>query len=104
MIVVWSKRAQAERLKTFDYIECTFGHSAALRFDGRVRQFMAMVADNPGIGRPEPLLSGCEVTFQSFVLNELNTIVYYISGDMVIITDLWNSRRLPENKIKDLIR
>jgi len=102
MIVVWSKRAHRKRLDTYDYIYQTFGKKAAADFEQQLRWFTDNVVNNPGMGRPEPLLKESSIPFQSYVINELNTIVYYITGSFILIADLWDSRRLPANKTKGL--
>lgn len=102
MRVVWSKRAQQEYIKTFDYIAGEFGYLVALNFDELYVRFERNVLEMPNMGSLEPLLSHREKPYRSFVLHRLCKVIYYVEDEVIYIAAIWDTRRLPNNLVKGL--
>ena len=60
-----------------------------------VRQTRRLIESSPNIGPVEPLLADRAVMYRSYVMNQLDKIVYRIDGDIIYIVAFWDVRRDP---------
>ena len=101
MKVLWSSRASISLQRTSAYIEAKFGYLAKQRFLLRIHLTSELMEDNPYMGSVEPLLSGDPRGFRSIVVGKINKLVYYVKGDVIRISDLWDTRREPKGQAKE---
>lgn len=95
MKTVWSEQASKTLRGIAAYVHSKFGLHARQELLQEVARTSQLLEQTPYIGRVEPLLEGCEVEYRSLVINKLNKIVYYVSGDAVEIVAIWDTRREP---------
>ena len=100
--VVWTKRAKAMRRSFYHNGVIEFGLTTA----EKTAQIIEDIADDlsrwPETGFPEPLLKGTIPLYRSRHINKRYKIIYWYDepNDTVVIEDIWDSRRSPENLTK----
>lgn len=94
--VIWSKRANKERIATLVYGVKHFGIKATEKLNERIENYAILLAENPRMGIVEPLLAQRRHEYRSFVVHEHYKLVYYIIEDTLYIVDLWDTRRKPK--------
>lgn len=101
MQLIWSLRARNEYYHTLAYIEDNFGRKAALAFDTEVRIRESWIAENPNIGRIEPLLTDRQdKQYRCILVGKHNKFIYCVEGETIRIADLWDMRQNPKTLIK----
>ena len=95
MKVIWIPNAQNEVRKTAQYINKEFGKDSRGQFINEVRNVSRLLGENPNLGKPEPLLTDYTKMYRSYVMNNLNKIIYWIAENRIEIVDLWDVRRDP---------
>lgn len=90
-----STRFQKEFKAVVDYIYEEFGKQSALEFAENAQRKLLWVIDNPTIGRIEPLLQNHQTELRSIIIGKHNKAIYYIEGDTLFVTDLWDMRMEP---------
>jgi addiction module RelE/StbE family toxin len=91
MIVVWSRKAQADRDEAMDYLEAE-SPAAALAVDDRIDMQMLLLSQFPEAGRP-----GRVAGTRELVVQDTSYIAAYrvASGKIRILRLLHTSRRWP---------
>lgn len=102
MKVEWTSQAKSAVRKTIKYVEDNFGKRSALSLAKELVLCEQYLANNPYIGKIEPLLDGRAVTYRCLIVRRLNKIIYRIDNECVTIVDFWNLRRSPENLQKQV--
>ena len=92
--IIWDKQARDAWQEIADYCR-TFGPKSVEKFAGNVQSWVIAIAQNPGIGKTEPLLNDYAENFRSIVVHKNCKIIYYIQGEYLHIADLWDTRREP---------
>lgn len=101
MQLIWSLRARNEYYRVLAYIEDNFGRKAALAFDAEVGMRESWIAENPTVGRIEPLLANRqEMQYRCLLVGKHNKFIYRVEGDTIRIVDLWDMRQNPKTLIK----
>lgn len=101
MHLIWSFQARNEYYRTLAYIEDNFGRKAALAFDAEVSMRESWIAENPTIGRLEPLLvNRMNLQYRCLLVGKHSKFIYRVEGDTIRIVDLWDMRRDPKTLIK----
>jgi len=103
--VVWTTHAKAKRRKLYlDGLQ-GFGTTTARK----TSQIIVNIADDlsrwPTTGFPEPLLKGTPIFYRARHINKRFKIIYWYDelNDKVVIEDIWDTRRSPENLIKKYV-
>lgn len=99
MKVKLSKRFQNEFNSVVDYILDNFGASSAKEFTDSVKIRISWIAENPLVGRCEPLLSNRKIEYRCLIVSKHNKVIYYTGGSTIHIVDLWDMRRDPKTLI-----
>jgi toxin ParE1/3/4 len=91
MIVVWSRKAQADRDEAMDYLEAE-SPAAALAVDDRIDMQTLLLSQFPEVGRP-----GRVAGTRELVVQDTSYIAAYrvASGKVRILRLLHTSRRWP---------
>lgn len=93
--VIWTKRANRERIAILTYGAETFGKRSAEKLNEYIESCVVLFVGNPHLGGIEPLLVGRIREYRSFVVHEHYKLVYYLKGNTIYIVDLWDTRREP---------
>lgn len=93
--VIWSKRANRERIAILTYGAETFGKLASSKLNAQIESYTVLLVENPHLGIIEPLLVERRREYRSVVVHEHYKLIYYIKGKSLYITDLWDTRREP---------
>ena len=104
MRVVWSDEAWKLLDNILQECENRFGKKNVEKFLGRVKRCNQSLVDNPYMGKLEPLLEYLPLSLRTFVLHPYYKIVYYVNEfeDCIYVITLWDSRRDPEEYVKEL--
>ena len=73
------------------------GTSAAGKFMQGINDVVAVLEQNPYMGKEEPELKAYKKNYRSFVEHRNHKIIYYVEKDTVYITDIWPNSQNPEN-------
>lgn len=92
-----STRFQKEFKAIVDYIHEEFGKQAALDFAENAQRKLLWVIENPTIGHIEPLLQTHQTEIRSVIIGRHNKAIYYIEGETLFVTDLWDMRMEPNS-------
>lgn len=84
------------------YIMLEFGDRANKRFLQEIQRVSDLLEENPLMGLVEPLLTGKSKEYRSVVVNRQNKIVYYIKGNTIRVSALWDTRREPKSLAKEV--
>ena len=104
MRITWSDEA----LGILDAIlyECKnrFGKKVVEKFLNQAKRCNRILADNPHIGKLEPLLEHYPLSLRTFVLHPYYKIVYHVNEfeDCIFVITLWDTRRDPDEYVNDL--
>ncbi|MBQ6730021.1 MAG: hypothetical protein IJQ83_07815 [Bacteroidales bacterium] len=71
-------------------------------FYKRFNVFRTYLEDNPYMGQIEPLLANKPKEYRSIVINRLNKIIYYIKGETIRVSALWDTRREPKSLLDEV--
>lgn len=93
--VIWTKRANRERIATLTYGAKAFGKHAAGKLNERIESYVVLLVENPHLGGLEPLLAERRSEYRSLVVHEHYKLVYYIKGKTLYVVDLGDTRREP---------
>ena len=58
--------------------------------------------EKPFMGQVEPLLIGKSKEYRGVVVNRQNKIVYYVKGNTIRVSALWDTRREPKSLAKEV--
>lgn len=93
--VIWTKRANRERIAILTYGAKEFGKRVAGKLNERIESYAVLLDGNPHLGGIEPLLAERRREYRSLVVHEHYKLVYYIKGNNLYIVDIWDTRREP---------
>lgn len=79
-----------------EYIIVRHGQARCDSFLNEAYDAGRLLGQNPEMGKIEPSLSGRESLYHSFVVNDINKIVYRIVGGQIEIVDFWDVRWEPK--------
>ena len=102
MKVFWFHKARLAFIKTAKYVAKEFGDRVAKDLFDEVGILNKYLADNPYMGKIEPLLADRSVEYHCLLVKRLNKIIYRIENDGVYVVDFWNLRQDP-NKLQKRI-
>ena len=81
-----------------------FSKSVKIDLAKRMKRCNQSLVDNPYMGKLEPLIEYLPLSLRTFVLHPYYKIVYYVNEfeDCIYVITLWDSRRDPEEYVKEL--
>lgn len=95
MKIQWTLRARKGYLQISRYIQIRFGKTASERFVKGVLETEEMLANNPNIGKVDPLFQGRSRMYRSLIIRGLSKVVYCIEADTLYIVAMWDTRKDP---------
>lgn len=98
--IIWTRRANHERIALLSYGEKTFGIRTAEQMYEHINSFLHALAAHPFLGSPEPLLENRRTEYRSLVIHKHTKLIYRIQADKIFIVDLWDTRREPSHLIR----
>ena len=78
------------------------GFSAASKFVQGINDVVALLEQNPYMGKEEPELKANKKNYRSFVEHRNHKIIYYVEKDTIYIADIWPNSQNPEDIDKRL--
>lgn len=96
MKIKWDPTARASLRQVARYINTKFGRKARQEFLQRVKDAENLIKQSPNIGSIDPLFSERPQTYRSFIVNNLNKMVYREEDDTIYIVAFWDTRMEPE--------
>ena len=100
--VIWTKRAQTEKRKFLLKGLELFGPITADKMAHKMDEIADDMSRWPTAGFPEPLLRTFIPLFRARHINDRFKIIYWYDepNDKVVIEDIWDTRRSPENLLR----
>jgi len=96
MKVVWSNRAIRSFRETIRFILETNSLVIANKFKARLQETITIIKANPNIAPNEPNLINDTIIYKGIVVDRYNKLIYYISNDIIVLADIWDTRMNPE--------
>lgn len=100
MTILWHKRAAEALHQVEEYILFNFGEQIRQEFMDEVEKSVLALADNPTIGRIDPLFVHRKQEYRSIIVRKLNKIVYYTQNNTIHVAAFWDTRREPKNQAR----
>lgn len=98
MKIKWDPTARASFRQVARYINTKFGRKARQEFLQWVKDVENLIKQSPNIGFIDPLFSERPQNYRSFIVNNLNKMVYREDGDVIYIVAFWDTRMEPEQQ------
>lgn len=97
--VIWSLNAQEEKRRLYLVGQLEFGTYIANKTALRIKEIQKFLERFPEMGYREPLLVGQKLIYRAYHINKRFKIIYWFDEvkDMVIIEDIWDVHREPQN-------
>ncbi len=92
--ICWSKRADKNFDKIFEYIQNEWGERVARAFIKKVYDFLDILAEFPEIGTVENKEKG----IRGFTIVKQINLFYRISGNRIILLSFFDNRQNPKKK------
>ena len=100
--VVWTKPAHEEKDRFYLNGVLQFGSTVANETAQKIQDIEDSLLRWPESGVPEPLLRGYFPVYRSKHINKRYKLIYWYdeAEDRVVIEDIWDTRRAPQNLVK----
>jgi len=97
--VKWTDQAKAARKTLYLQGFIKFGYFTAKKYAERIETIADRLERFPELGYREPLLEGRTPTYRACHINKRFKIIYWYDdvSNVVIIEDIWDVRRAPQN-------
>ena len=104
--VVWTDKAKVARRRLYVEGVVNFGIFAALKFVRKIESLADNLECFPELGYREPLLEGQDLTYRACHINKRFKIIYWFDkkDDIVVVEDIWDTHRAPQNLIASVKR
>ena len=104
--VVWTDKTKLARRKLYVEGVVNFGIATALKIAHRIESITGELECFPESGYQEPLLMGQGFIYRARHINRRFKIIYWFNkaDNMVVIEDIWDTRRAPQNLIAGMKR
>ncbi|MCR5780363.1 MAG: type II toxin-antitoxin system RelE/ParE family toxin [Bacteroidaceae bacterium] len=101
-VVKLTERAKAVRKELYVRGATEYGTFTALKMARKIESLTDALSLFPGMGFREPLLEKRTPIYRATLINKRFKIIYWYNeaNDMVVIEDIWDTRRAPQNLIK----
>lgn len=102
--VKWTDRAKAIRKELYMRGATEYGTLTALKMARKIESLTDVLSLFPCMGFREPLLDKRIPIFRACLINKRFKIIYWYNeaNDMVIIEDIWDTHRSPQNLTKSM--
>lgn len=100
--VIWNELAEAQLDHSIAFVSDVWGKAAGERLLRESRHISHLLATHPHLGASEPLLADRPQGYRSIVVGHYNKFIYFISGDVVHIAAVWDTRRNPSALVDDV--
>lgn len=97
MKLILSIEAKLEIKATTQFINNEYGKKSAQKFKSNVSKTLRTIAQNPNVAKEEELLKNRKHKYRGMVIGHINKLIYYVEDNCVVVVDLWDCRRAPEN-------
>lgn len=94
MQIVWLDDASEAFDEVIDYCDRVWGEKVSRNFYLQIMKDTALLKENPYMGMSECKLLHREKEYRSLVEGDYK-IIYYIEGEIIYITALWDCRQEP---------
>lgn len=100
--VIWTLKAQAEKRLLYLNGRLKFGARVAQETAQKIERIQKSLELFPSMGFREPLLEERDPIFRATLINKRFKMIYWYdeANNMVVIEDIWDTRRAPQNLIK----
>ncbi|WP_298548435.1 type II toxin-antitoxin system RelE/ParE family toxin [uncultured Parabacteroides sp.] len=98
----WKRKALAKYKSITLWYKKKMGFSAASKFVQGINDVVALLEQNPYMGKEEPELKAYKKNYRSFVEHRNHKIIYYVEKDTIYIADIWPNSQNPEDIDKRL--
>jgi plasmid stabilization system protein ParE len=104
--VIWALPAQAEKEKLYRNGRLQFGITVANKTAHKIEEIQESLKRFPKMGFLEPLLQTRIPTYRAWHINDRFKIIYWYdeAHDMVVIEDIWDTRRNPKTLTRRIKR
>ena len=101
--IVWSDKATLAKEKILEYGYKEFGEYSVRKLYSQILRVQDLLELFPFSGKHEPLLEGFGTSYRSVVFHAHYKLVYYFDEqtDEVRVSDIWDTRRAPQNLRQD---
>ena len=93
MKVIWLPLAKTQLRQTALYIFKEFGKKRKDQFLKEIKDDNRLIGGNPYMGKQEPLLADYPELYRSYLVNNLNKIVYCEINNQIEVSAFWDVRR-----------
>ena len=103
--VIWTLKAQAGKRRLYLDGRLKFGARVAQKTAQEIERIQKSLERFPCMGFREPLLEKRIPVYRASLINKRFKIIYWYNeaDDMVVIEDIWDTHRAPQNLIKRII-
>ena len=97
--VVWTNKAQEEKRKLYLDGRLKYGVYIAKKTAQKITRIQKSLENFPELGYREPLLEMYFNVYRACYINKRFKIIYYYNeeNDVVVIEDIWDMYRSPQN-------
>ena len=95
MKVIWLPLAKTQLRQTALHLFNEFGKKRKDQFLNEIKDANRFIGSNPYMGKPEPLLADYPELYRSYLVNNLNKIVYCEINNQIEVSAFWDVRRDP---------
>jgi plasmid stabilization system protein ParE len=96
MVIEWTAKAKQQLKNIFDYYAEVAGRKIAKRIVAEISDTTKLLANFPQMAAVEPVLSGFTKTFRSLVVKKTHKVIYYVEGEKIYISAVWDCRQDPD--------
>lgn len=98
-VVKWTDRAKAVRKELYVRGATEYGTFTALKMARKIESLTDALSLFPFMGFREPILEERSPIFRACLINKRYKIIYWYheANDMVVIEDIWDTHRAPQN-------
>jgi len=102
MRVVLTNNARISIKEAARYVKLQFGAKRSNQFRDEVFKAIDNLAVNPNLGHITDFIPDNESQYRILVINRINSLIYYVEGNDLVISYCWDNRQNPET-MKDKI-
>ena len=102
MKVIWNELAEAQLDSSIAFVSDIWGKATGLRPLRESRHICRLLAQNPHLGPPEPLLADRSHGYRSIVVGHYNKFIYFITESTIRIAAVWDTRLDPSSLVHEV--
>ena len=102
MKVIWNELAGVQLDRSIAFVSEVWGKGVGERLLRESRHISHLLSSHPHLGAPEPLLADRPQGYRSIVVGHYNKFIYFISGDVIHIAAVWDTRRDPSALVDEV--